>query len=44
VLAVSVGGAAVPPLGPPARLVKNALLTPEALRARMTGAPPPAQP
>lgn len=33
-LTVSVGGVPVPPLGPPARLVKNALLTPEALRAR----------
>lgn len=33
-LTVTVGGAAVPPLGPPAKLVKNAVLTPEALRAR----------
>lgn len=38
-LAVTVGGTAVPPLGPPAKLVKNAVLTPDALRARMTGAP-----
>ncbi len=42
VLAVTVGGAAVPPLGPPAKLVKNALLTPEALRAR--AAPPTVTP
>jgi cytoskeleton protein RodZ len=31
-LTITVGGAAVPPLGPPAKLVKNALLTPDALR------------
>jgi cytoskeletal protein RodZ len=43
VLTVTVGGTAVPPLGPPARLVKNALLTPEALRARIGGATPAAQ-
>lgn len=42
VLTVTVGGVAVPPLGPPARLVKNALLTPEALRARAAAEPPPA--
>ncbi len=42
VLAVTVGGTAVPPLGPPARLVKNALLTPDALRARAAATPPPA--
>lgn len=33
-LTITVGGAAVPPLGPPARLVRNALLTPEALRGQ----------
>jgi cytoskeleton protein RodZ len=33
-LTVTVGGTAVPPLGPPAKLVKNALLTPEALRGQ----------
>ena len=38
-LTVTVGGVAVPPLGPPAKLVKNALLTPEALRGQ--GAPRP---
>lgn len=38
VLNVTVGGVAVPPLGPPAKLVKNALLTPDALRARIAGA------
>lgn len=38
-LTVSVGGVAVPPLGPPARLVKNALLTPEALRGLSRGTP-----
>jgi cytoskeletal protein RodZ len=37
VLTITVGGVAVPSLGPPARLVKNALLTPEGLRARATG-------
>jgi cytoskeletal protein RodZ len=42
VLSVTVGGTAVPPLGPPAKLVKNALLTPDALRARMTATPAPA--
>lgn len=42
VLTVTVGGAAVPPLGPPAKLVKNALLTPDALRARTAATPPPA--
>lgn len=41
VLTVSVGGVAVPPLGPPARLVKNALLTPEALRVREATPPEP---
>lgn len=41
-LAVTIGGTAVPPLGPPARLVKNALLTPDALRARTTETPPTA--
>ena len=41
VLTVTVGGVAVPPLGPPAKLVKNALLTPEALRARTTPAAAP---
>jgi cytoskeleton protein RodZ len=33
-LTITVGGTAVPPLGPPAKLVKNALLTPEALRGQ----------
>lgn len=43
-LTVTVGGVAMPPLGPPARLVKNAVLTPEALRARTTSpSPAPAQ-
>jgi cytoskeletal protein RodZ len=40
-LTVTVGGTAVPPLGAPAKLVKDALLTPDALRARMTGSPSP---
>jgi cytoskeletal protein RodZ len=40
VLNVTVGGAAVPPLGPPAKLVKNAILTPEGLRARIAPANP----
>lgn len=40
-LTITVGGVAVPPLGPPARLVKNALLTPEGLRARTAPAPTP---
>lgn len=40
-LTITVGGVAVPPLGPPAKLVKNALLTPEGLRARAAGAAPP---
>jgi len=40
-LTVTVGGVAVPPLGAPARLVRNALLTPDALRARVTSAPSP---
>lgn len=40
-LTVTVGGTAVPPLGPPAKLVKDALLTPDALRARMTASPSP---
>lgn len=39
-LNVTVGGAAVPPLGPPAKLVRNAALTAEALRAQVTGASP----
>lgn len=39
-LTVTVGGIAVPPLGPPAKLVKNALLTPEGLRARAAGETP----
>lgn len=38
-LTITVGGVAVPPLGPPAKLVKNALLTPEGLRARAAAAP-----
>jgi cytoskeletal protein RodZ len=38
---VTVGGIAVPALGPPAKLVKDALLTSDALRARMTGSPSP---
>lgn len=42
VLTVSVGGTVVPPLGPPAKLVKNALLTQEALRARATPGSTPA--
>ena len=42
VLTVTVGGVAMPPLGPPAKLVKNVLLTPEALRARATPSPAPA--
>ena len=41
VLTVTVGGTAVPPLGPPARLVRNALLTPESLRARLVPASTP---
>lgn len=41
VLNVTVGGVAVPPLGPPAKLVKNALLTPEGLRARVAATPAP---
>lgn len=41
VLAITVGGAAIPPLGPPAKLVKDAALTPEALWARIGAAPPP---
>ncbi|HEV2567824.1 helix-turn-helix domain-containing protein [Sphingomonas sp.] len=40
VLNVTVGGVALPPLGPPAKLVKNALLTPEGLRARAATATP----
>ncbi len=40
VLTVTVGGTAVPPLGPPAKLVKNALLTPEGLRARASAPTP----
>jgi len=43
VLSVTVGGVAIPPLGPPAKLVKNALLTPEGLRARATPSPAPAR-
>ncbi|NNM75791.1 DUF4115 domain-containing protein [Sphingomonas sp. ID1715] len=39
-LNVTVGGVAVPPLGPPAKLVKNAVLTPDALRARAAGSTP----
>lgn len=43
VLTVTVGGTAVPPLGPPAKLVKDASLTVEALQARMTPSPAPTQ-
>ncbi|HEX4737610.1 MAG TPA: helix-turn-helix domain-containing protein [Allosphingosinicella sp.] len=41
VLKVAVGNTAIPPLGPPEKMVKNVSLKPADLIARANGAPPP---